>query len=59
MAKVAPLVAEIAQEVHGVVVPELKMPRRRARKAVVVDTVYTPLNAQLVAELEDALRPLD
>ena len=48
----APLVAGIAHEVHGVVAPELKTPRKRVRKAVVVDTVYTPLNAQLMAELK-------
>ena len=54
----APLVAEIAHEVHGVVAPELKPPRKRVRKAVVVDTVYTPLNAQLMAELRGVIRPV-
>ena len=49
---------EINQEMHGVVVKELKTPRRRLRKAVVVDTVYTPLDAKLLTELKEVIRPL-
>ena len=49
---------EINQEVHGVVVTELKTPRKRLRKAVVVDTVYTPLDTELLTELQEVIRPL-
>ena len=49
---------EINQEVHGVAVKELKTPRKRLRKAVVVDTVYTPLDTELLTELQEVIRPL-
>jgi|EP00618_Florenciella_parvula_P022412 shikimate 5-dehydrogenase len=58
MTKVAPIMVEINQEVHGVVVTELKTPRKRLRKAVVVDTVYTPLDTELLTELQEVIRPL-